>query len=84
MAANKIDRIEKEIHKTRQKIAEFQNQLKELEAEKTEQENLQIVQLVRGMNMTKDEFAAFLRGGAMNAAPAVTPYHEQEDKEDEE
>lgn len=83
MAANKIDRIEKEIHKTRQKIAEFQNQLKELEAEKTEQENLQIVQLVRGMNMTKDEFAAFLRGGAMNAVPAVTSYHEQEDKEDE-
>lgn len=84
MAATKLDRIEKEIHKTRQKITEFQNQLKELEAEKTEQENLQIIQLVRGMNMTKDEFAAFLRGGAAGAAPTATPYHKQEDKEDEE
>lgn len=84
MAASKIDRIETEIQKTRQKIMEFQNRLKELEAEKTEQENMQIVQLVRGMNMTRDEFAAFLRGGAMQAAPAVTPYHKQEDNEDEE
>ena len=58
-------------------------QLKELEAAKTEQENLQIIQLVRSMNMTPDEFAAFLRSGALNAAPTVTPYHKQEDAADE-
>ena len=51
----------------------YQQQLKELEAEKTEQENLQIIQLVRSMNMKPDEFAAFLRSGALNAAPTVTP-----------
>ena len=84
MAANKIDRIEKEMHKTRVKITEFQNRLKELEAEKTEQENMQIIQLVRGMSMTPDELAAFLRGGATEAAPTLTPYHEQEDGENEE
>lgn len=35
------------------------------------------------MNMTPDEFAAFLRSGALNATPTVTPYHKQEDAADE-
>ena len=36
MAMNKIDRINKEIAKTREKITEYQNKLKGLEAQKTE------------------------------------------------
>ena len=44
MANNKIDRINKEIAKTREKITEYQNKLKGLEAQKTEAENLEIVQ----------------------------------------
>ena len=55
--ANKLDRIEKDIEKTKAKIAELQKQLRELEAAKTEQENLQIIQLVRGLNMKPEEFA---------------------------
>ena len=82
--ATKIERIGREITKTREKIAEYQEKLKALEAQKTEQENLQIIQLVRGMNMKPEEFAAFLRSGAMQAAPAVTAYHEQEDNAHEE
>ena len=82
--ATKLDRNEKDIQKTKSKIAEFQKQLRELETQKTEQENLQIIQLVRGMNMKPEEFAAFLRSGAMQAAPAATPYHEQEDNAHEE
>jgi len=62
----------------------FGQQLKELEAAKTEQENLQIVQLVRGLNMTPQEFAAFVRGGALQAAPALIPDFEQEDSAHEE
>lgn len=82
--ASKLDRIEKDIQKTKSKIAEYQKQLRELEAQKTEQENLQIIQLVRGMNMKPEQFAAFLRSGALQAAPTVTPYHEQEDNTHEE
>ena len=67
MAMNKLERIEKDIEKTKGKIAELQKQLRELEAAKTEQENLQIVQLVRGLNMTPQEFAAFVRGGPLQA-----------------
>ena len=82
MATNKLDRIERDIQKTKTKIAELQKQLRELEAAKTEQENLQIVQLVRGLNMTPEEFAAFVRGGALQAPPAPQPDFEQDEQED--
>ena len=82
MATNKLDRIERDIQKTKTKIAELQKQLRELEAAKTEQENLQIVQLVRGLNMTPEEFAAFVRGGALQAPPAPQPDFEQDVQED--
>ena len=36
MAMNKLERIEKDIEKTKGKIAELQKQLRELEAAKTE------------------------------------------------
>ncbi len=84
MAANKLDRIERDIEKTKSKIAELQKQLRELEAAKTEQENMQIVQLVRGLNMTPQEFAAFVRGGALQAPPAPQPELEQEVESHEE
>ena len=81
--AKRLSRIERDIERLKEKISEYQQQLKELEAEKTEQEKLQIIQLVRSMNMTPDEFAAFLRSGALNAAPTGTPYHKQEDAAEE-
>ena len=84
MATNKLDRIERDITQRSTVIAELQKQLRELEAAKTEQENLQIVQLVRGLNMTPQEFAAFVRGGALQAPPAPQPEFEQEDNADEE
>ena len=52
MAKNKIERIDQEIAKTREKIAEQQEKLKALEAQKTEAENLEIVQMVRAVRMT--------------------------------
>lgn len=84
MAMNKIDRIDREIEKTRGKITEFQNKLKELESQRTEQENFEIINLVRSMCMTRDELMNFLRGGANDAPPVETVYHEQEDSADEE
>ena len=55
MAKNKIERIDQEIEKTREKIAEYQEKLKTLEAQKTEAENLEIVQMLSGgMNHGRD------------------------------
>ena len=70
MAMNKIERIDREIQKTREKITEYQNKLKGLEAQKTEVENLQIVQLVRAMKLTPQELNAMLSGGGI---PGMEP-----------
>ena len=83
MANNKIDRINKEIAKTREKITEYQNKLKGLEAQKTKAENLEIVQLVRAMRMTPQELNAMLKGDTIPGMTA-TDYEEQEENADEE
>ena len=85
MANNKLDRIDAEIAKTREKISEQQARLKELLSQKTELENLQIVQLVRSMRLSPAELTALLSGGgipSMNAVPEEM--NEQEDTDHEE
>ena len=47
----KIERVIKEIDKTKEKISEFQAKLRELEKQKTELENMEIVDAVRGMDI---------------------------------
>lgn len=84
MALTKLERIEREIEKTRGKITEYQNKLKELEAQRTEQENFEIVGIVRSMCMTRDELMDFLRGGGNDAPPVENVYHEQEDMTNDE
>ena len=54
MAKNKIERIDQEID---------QEKLKTLEAQKTEAENLEIVQMVRALRMTPAQLNAMLSGG---------------------
>ena len=87
MATNKIERIDREIEKTREKITEYQNKLKGLEAQKTEAENLQIVQLVRSMRLSPAELTSMLSGGAipgMTPAPVLSGADNEEENEDEE
>ena len=85
MANNKIDRIDREIQKTREKITEYHNRLKGLEAQKTEAENLQIVQLVRSMRLTPTELTAMLGKEPIPGIATITiDPTEQEDNEDEE
>jgi predicted nuclease with TOPRIM domain len=84
----KLAKIEKEMQRTREKIAELQNHLKGLDAQKTEQENLQIVQLVRSLRLSPQELKTFLQAAAEQPTPVpvmATGYTtEQEDSEDEE
>lgn len=84
MAKNKIQRIDQEIAKVREKIAEYQDKLKTLEAQKTEAENLQIVQLVRAVRMTPQELNALLSGGGIPGMGASAPNaQEKEENHDE-
>ena len=74
MTNNKIDRIEKEMQKTREKITEYQNRLKELAMQKTEAENLQIIALVRSMRVTPAELTALLAALVLLGGFSVTAY----------
>ena len=84
MAKNKIQRIDQEIAKTREKIAEQQEKLKALEAQKTEAENLEIVQMVRALRMTPAQLSAMLSGGMVPGRAAGPADSEQEDMPHEE
>ena len=57
---NRIDKIEKELEKAREKAAEWQAKIRELEKQKQEEENSQIVQAVRSLKLTPAELMAFL------------------------
>ena len=57
----KIERVIKEIDKTKEKISEFQAKLRELEKQKTELENMEIVDAVRGMDISLADLAALLK-----------------------
>jgi len=84
MSNAKMERLDREIAKTREKISELQKKLRDLSLQKTEAENLEIVQLVRAVRMTPQELSALLSGGAI---PGMTPipgeYEEQEETEHE-
>ena len=78
MAKNKIERIDQEIVTSREKIAEQQEKLKDLEAQKTEAENLEIVQMVRALRMTPAQLSAMLSGGMVPGRAAGPADTEQE------
>ena len=75
----KIERVCKEIEKTKEKINEQQARLRDLEKQKTEFENLDIVSTVRGMNISFAELAELLKnvrpdisGNSRNSCNPVT------------
>lgn len=85
----KIERVSKDIQKTKDKINEFQTKLRELEKQKTELENLEIVDAVRGMDISLTDLADLLKavktGGATSGqldpkstAPTKTDKEETE------
>ena len=83
MSKNKIERIDQEIEKTREKIAEYQEKLKALEAQKTEAENLEIVQMVRALRMTPTQLSAMLSGGTVPGSLADDNNEQEENSYEE-
>ena len=76
--------IDQEIAKVREKIAEYQDKLKTLEAQKTEAENLEIVQMVRALRMTPAQLSAMLSGGMVPGRAVGSANPEQEEMTHEE
>ena len=80
---NKLTKLQMEIDKIKQKISEQQTKLRELEHQKTEIENTEIVELVRSMKMNTSELSSFLKAYREKSdAPILLPTT-QEDNEHE-
>ena len=87
-----IDKIRNDIAKTKEKIAELQKKQRSLEAQLAEEENLEIVRLVKAVKMDNTELTAFLKAYAsglitlpenMMAADSGAEPEETEDMNDE-
>ena len=58
------DKIRRDIEKTNDKISELQKKLRSLEAQLVEEENLEIVRMVKAVKMDNQELTAFLKAYA--------------------
>lgn len=78
-----VKKIRKDIEKTKEKISTQQKRLRELEAQLTEEKNLEIVRMVKAVRMDNKELTAFLKAyasglitlpdGMMEAEAAAEP-----------
>jgi hypothetical protein len=85
----KIERVIKDIDKTKEKITEFQSRLRELEKQKTEFENIEIVEAVRGMDIPLNDLPTILKAlreqnGAPFTSGQVGPKSTKPNKEENE
>ena len=69
----KIEKLEKEIEKTKTKIAEMQAKLHKLEEQKTELENTDYVAVARSFKLTPQQLADFLKSQQAAASDSILP-----------
>ena len=87
------EKIRRDIEKNKEKIAELQKKQRGLEAQLAEEENLEIVRMVKAVKMDNKELTAFLKAYAsglialpdgMMEADSGAVSGDMEDTEDEE
>ena len=78
----KIEKLEKEIDKTKAKIAEMQGKLRKLEEQKTELENTDYVAVARSFHLTPQELADFLKLRQAGSPTEALPREQEEMNED--
>ena len=79
----KLDKLQGEIDKMKQKISDHQAKLRELELQKTEIENTQIVELVRSLKMNTTELSSFLKAYRKESDTSIFMPTKQEDTDHE-
>jgi len=72
MATTKTAKVQAEIDKAKVKLAEQQGKIKELEAKHIELENMEIVDIVRGLKIPLDDLASVLQTVKGGSAPVAT------------
>ena len=78
----KIEKLAKDIEKTKAKIAEKQARLRDLEKQKTELENTDFVAVARSYHLTPQELAEFLKTRQMASVQEPSPQEQEEVHED--
>jgi hypothetical protein len=73
MASIKTAKVQAEIEKARLKLAEQQAKIKELENKQTELENIEIVDIVRGLKIPLEGLAATLEAIRTGSTPTGAP-----------
>ena len=79
------DKIRNDIAKTKEKIAELQKKQRSLEAQLAEEENLEIVRMVKAVKMDNKELTAFLKAyasGLIVLPDSMTADDENDETED--
>ncbi len=77
------DKIRKDIKKTKEKISQLQAKLRTLETQLTEEENLEIVRMVKAVKMDNRELTAFLRAYASGQIALPEEMRAELEKEDD-
>ena len=70
----KIKKIDNEYEKNAAKITELQARQRELEKQRLELENLDIIGMVRSMGLTPDQLAALIQGVRPTETKEATDY----------
>ena len=70
--SKRLERIEADLAKARERLAIWDQRVKELEQKYTEEENTEIHEVVRSFNLTPEELREFLQSRRSNA-PAKLP-----------
>lgn len=58
---NKLTKIKKDIHRTEEKITEYQSKLKSLQKEKTDLENLMMIDVLRKHKVNQNDLPTILQ-----------------------
>lgn len=78
------DKIRRDIEKTKEKISELQRKLRSLETQLVEEENLEIVRMVKAVKMDNKELTAFLKAYASGMISLPEGMLQEDNTENEE
>ena len=70
MAVTRKEKVQIELEKAKERLAEQQARIRELESKKMELENLEIVDTVRGLSIPLDDLAPLLQAIKSGTLPA--------------
>ena len=80
--SQKLEKLSAEIEKTRARITVLQTRLQDMEQQRSELENTEIVELVRSVTATPEELAAFIKAFRESSGAPFT-FTKQEEPENE-